>query len=269
MRLGIGEFSLVTSVSIKALRLYHEKGLLVPAEIDPSSGYRYYDEANLERARSIQVLKEYDFSLAEIKELLDGCDDDSDMLPQLEEKLARIEGKIDRYQAISHSLHSIIDFEREASMDKTRSFDIEEKELDTILIAGHRMRGRYEDVGNGLGLICKKMGRFAAGKPMTLYYDSEYKEEDADFEPCIPIRKGKEVEGISIRELKGGRCVSLIHKGPYETLRHSYGKIFNYLNEKGYEAERPTREVYRKGPGLIFKGNPNNYLTEIQVLIRE
>jgi DNA-binding transcriptional MerR regulator len=44
MRLGIGEFSLVTSVSIKALRLYHEKGLLIPAEIDPSSGYRYYDD---------------------------------------------------------------------------------------------------------------------------------------------------------------------------------------------------------------------------------
>jgi effector-binding domain-containing protein len=60
----------------------------------------------------------------------------------------------------------------------------------------------------------------------------------------------------------------LIHKGPYETLRHSYGKVFNYLNEKGYEAERPTREVYLKGPGQIFKGTPNNYLTEIQVPIK-
>ena len=267
MKLGIGEFSLVTSVSIKALRLYHEKGLLVPAEIDPSSGYRYYDEANLERARSIQVLKEYEFSLAEIKELLDACDDDSDMLSQLEEKLAGVEAKIDRCRAISRSLHSIIEFEKEATMDRTRSFDIEEKDLDTILIAGHRMQGRYDEIGKGLGLVCKKMGRYAAGKPMALYYDAEYKEEGADFEPCIPVRKGKEVEGISIRELTGGRCVSLIHKGPYETLRHSYGKVFNYLNEKGYKAERPTREVYRKGPGLIFKGNPNNYLTEIQVLI--
>ena len=27
----------------------------------------------------------------------------------------------------------------------------------------------------------------------------------------------------------------------------------------------PTREVYLKGPGLIFKGNPNRYLTEIQL----
>jgi effector-binding domain-containing protein len=104
---------------------------------------------------------------------------------------------------------------------------------------------------------------------MTLYFDGEYKEQDADFEPCIPVRKGKDVEGISIRELKGGRCVSLIHKGPYERLRDSYKKVFGYINEKGYRTKVPTREVYRKGPGLIFKGNPNNYLTEIQVLIEE
>lgn len=28
---------------------------------------------------------------------------------------------------------------------------------------------------------------------------------------------------------------------------------------------KPTREVYGKGPGLIFNGNPKNYLTEIQL----
>ena len=269
MKLGIGEFSLVTAISIKALRLYHEKGILVPAEIDPSSGYRYYDASSLERARSIQILKEYEFSLTEIKELLDSCEGDSDMLSQLEEKLASLENKIDRYQELSRSIRSIVEFEKEAAMDKTRSFDIEEKNLDTMLIAGHRMQGRYSDIGKGLGLVCKKMGRHAAGKPMALYYDGEYKDEGADFEPCIPVRKGKDVEGIVVRELKGGKCVSLIHKGPYENLRHSYGKIFGYLSEKGYETRLPTREVYQKGPGMIFKGNPNNYLTEIQVLIED
>jgi len=30
----------------------------------------------------------------------------------------------------------------------------------------------------------------------------------------------------------------------------------------------PTRELYVKGPGMIFKGNPKKYLTEIQILIR-
>ena len=37
MRFSIGEFSLITSLSIKSLRLYHEKGLLIPAEVDESA----------------------------------------------------------------------------------------------------------------------------------------------------------------------------------------------------------------------------------------
>jgi DNA-binding transcriptional MerR regulator len=269
MRFSIGEFSLITALSIKSLRHYHEKGILVPAEVDPASGYRYYNDANCDTARSIKILKEFDFSLAEIKDLLDACDDESDMLEQLGGKLKRVEDAIERYRNISRSIASIIEFEKESAMDTNREFDIEEKELDTILIAGHRMRGKYQDVGKGLGFVCKKMGRHANGKPMTLYYDGEYKEDDADFEPCVPVRKGKDVEGASVRELKGGRCVSLIHKGPYEALRDSYKKVFAYINERGYKTGTPIREVYKKGPGLILKGNPKNYLTEIQVMIEQ
>ena len=38
---SIGEFSKITSLPVKTLRFYHEKGLLVPARIEPETGYRY------------------------------------------------------------------------------------------------------------------------------------------------------------------------------------------------------------------------------------
>ncbi len=269
MKFSIGEFSKITSLSVKSLRLYHEKKLLVPSEVDEFTGYRYYNEASYEVARSIKILKEFDFTLAEIKELLDQCDEESDMLTQLEEKLNSIENKIHRYREISSSIKSIIKFEKEFAMKTNGEFEIEEKVLETILIAGHRMKGKYEDIGIGLKLLYKSMGSQANGKPITLYYDAEYKEDDADFEPCIPIRKGKDVEGISVRELRGGKCVSLIHKGPFETINESYKKIFAYINEKGYKIGLPSREVYLKGPGMTFKGNPNNYLTEIQLMLED
>ncbi|MFD0460351.1 MerR family DNA-binding transcriptional regulator [Streptomyces violaceoruber] len=41
-RLTIGEFSRITHLSIRMLRRYHEQDLLVPAEVDPDTGYRYY-----------------------------------------------------------------------------------------------------------------------------------------------------------------------------------------------------------------------------------
>jgi DNA-binding transcriptional MerR regulator len=269
MRFSIGEFSRITALSVKTLRLYHEKGILVPAQVDPSSGYRYYDAENYHRARGIRTLREFEFSIAEIRTLFEECDDTKDLLLELERKLKEVEHSIQRYKGISRSIAAIIEEQKESAMEQQQGFEIEEKQLDTILIAGHRMRGRYQEVGRGLGLVCRKMGRNASGKPMTLYHDSDFKENDADFEPCIPVRRGKDAEGISVRELPGGRCVSLIHKGPYETLRDSYKTVFGYINEKGYKTKLPSREVYLKGPGMIFKGNPKNYLTEIQVLIEE
>lgn len=269
MKYSIGEFSRITSLSIKSLRLYHEKEILVPSEVDQFTGYRYYNETNIEFARTIKILKEYDFSLAEIKEIIDEFNDESEILQQLIKKKNEIEKKIARYKDISVSIDSIIKKERENKMRTENEFEIEEKEIETMLIAAYRMKGKYSDVGKGFGVLAKNFGREINGKAMNLYYDGDYKEDDADFEPCFPIRKGKDTEGISVRELKGGKCVSLIHKGPYELLGESYRKIFNYISTKGYKAVIPSREVYIKGPGMIFKGNPNNYLTEIQIFIQQ
>lgn len=269
MKFSIGEFSRITALSIKSLRLYHEKGILIPAKVDDSSGYRFYDEKNYAMAKSIKILKEYEFSLADIKEILAECEDESEILVHLQNKLQAIRNQISRYKEISRSIELIIQAEKESAMKSDVTFKIEEKELDTLLIAGYRMKGKYDEVGEGFKLLGKKLGSFINGKPLTLFYDGEYKEEEADYEPCFPVRRVKRIDGISVRELKGGKALTLIHKGSYQTLSDSYKKMFATIHEKGYKTILPTREVYLKGPGMIFRGNPNNYLTEIQILISD
>lgn len=148
-------------------------------------------------------------------------------------------------------------------------YQIEEKTVEPILIAGLRMRGQYQDCGKAFGQIGKNFGFKINGKAMMLCYDEEYKADDADFEPCMPVRGGESKNGIDVRELAGGRCLSLLHKGPYETLSSSYEKLLDYGNENNIEFAKPSREVYIKGPGMFFKGNPKKYLTEIQLMIRE
>ena len=148
------------------------------------------------------------------------------------------------------------------------TFEPEEKLMDTMLVAGIRMQGKYSDCGKGFAQIGKSFGRYICGKPLCLYYDGEYREDDANFEACMPIRMSKEVDGISVRQLPAGRCVSLLHKGPYDKLGRSYTKILEYVKAKGYEIVLPTREIYLKGPGIIFKGKSKNYLTEIQLPIK-
>ncbi|MBU0473419.1 MAG: MerR family transcriptional regulator [Bacteroidetes bacterium] len=269
MKFSIGQYSSITSISIKTLRLYHEKGILIPTEIDEFTKYRYYNESNFETARIIKILKNFDFSLAEIKIILEECSDESDLLEQLKMKSEQIQSKIAQYKTTLNSLESIIKIEKENKMKTEQIFDVEEKIVDTVLIAGYRMQGKYQDIGEGFSKVGKIFGRYLNGKPIALYYDGEYKEDDADYEACFPIRKGTGTDDISVRELKGGKCYTIIHKGSYETLSQSYKHLFEYINEKGIKTKLPTREVYLKGPGMIFKGNPKNYLTEIQIFIEE
>jgi MerR HTH family regulatory protein len=53
----IGDFSRATHLSVKTLRHYHEVGLLVPTEIDPHTGYRYYTEEQIPTAGLIRRLR--------------------------------------------------------------------------------------------------------------------------------------------------------------------------------------------------------------------
>lgn len=69
--LTIGAFATKARLSPKALRLYDELGLLPPAAVDPSSGYRYYAPAQLERARLVAWLRRLGMPLARIRAVCD------------------------------------------------------------------------------------------------------------------------------------------------------------------------------------------------------
>ena len=265
---SIGEFSKITGFSVKALRIYQEKEILLPDEVDTYSGYRYYSSGSVERARIVSRLKEMEFSLGDIADIIHEADDDSDLIIFLEKQREVIARKLARHQKVLNTIDQIVQTEKEARMaHKSSDFVIEEKEVETRLMAGVRYSGKYSDCGEKFGLIGKKMGFSISGKPFCLYYNDEYREDDAEIEACMPVRKGKSGNGIDVRELPGGKAVTLIHKGPFDTLGNSYEKIFEYINTKGLKKTLPFREVYLKGPGMIFKGDERNYLTEIQILV--
>ncbi|SDY04139.1 DNA-binding transcriptional regulator, MerR family [Evansella caseinilytica] len=66
----IGQFSRIGMVSTSALRFYDDKGLLKPCSVDYLSGYRYYSEAQIDDILFITEMREYGFSLDEIKTLM-------------------------------------------------------------------------------------------------------------------------------------------------------------------------------------------------------
>lgn len=70
-QITIGKFSFMTRLSQKALRLYDQKGLLVPEAKNPFTGYRYYTIFQLEKGMKIKNLIFLGFSLEEIRDFLD------------------------------------------------------------------------------------------------------------------------------------------------------------------------------------------------------
>jgi len=268
---SIGEFSKATGLTVKTLRFYHERKLLLPAEVDRHSGYRRYDQQNLETAQVIRALRELEFSLDDITTILAECDDTQDALTYLQAQKQTLAQKLSHYQDLVARIDQTINDEKETKDIMSRQaldFTIQEKMIPEQLIAAIRIKGKYQDCGPGFAKLGKAIGRHINGKPFCLYFDNEYREDDATFETCFPIRKMVTIDGVDVRVLPEARYITLIHRGPYDTLRRSYAKIIAHANEHNHEIELPTREVYLKGPGMIFKGNPRKYLTEIQLPIR-
>ncbi|MEU8222219.1 MerR family transcriptional regulator [Kribbella sp. NPDC048915] len=71
MRLTISEFARLVGLAPSALRFYDDCGLLPPAEVDATNGYRYYDRAQAGRARLLRDLREIDLALPEVRLALD------------------------------------------------------------------------------------------------------------------------------------------------------------------------------------------------------
>lgn len=63
IRFSVGELSEMYGVTSRTLRLYHERGLLVPEHIDTRTGYRYYSTSQLPRLEMILQMKNVGLSL--------------------------------------------------------------------------------------------------------------------------------------------------------------------------------------------------------------
>lgn len=67
-KLKIGAFSQLMQVTVKTLRHYEQKGLLLPDEVDEWTGYRYYSVGQMQKLNNIRALQRLGFSLDEIKD---------------------------------------------------------------------------------------------------------------------------------------------------------------------------------------------------------
>lgn len=255
-------------LTVKTLRYYDEIGLLSPVAIDPESGYRLYNQSSYDRAMIIQLLRRYDFTIQEMLEVVPAIEGPEDIAAYLLEKHTHWQREVELIKSKQTALvREVAKLKEDVIMKSTEVIQI--KEVEAITIASLRYLGRYDELGTYLGKLFKAIGMNAAGTPFALYHDGEYKEEGADIEVAVPVKKPVNHDGVTTRTLEGGKHACLVHVGPYSTLHQSYKQLADYLATQGLVGATPSREHYLKGPGMLLKGNEEKYRTEIQIPLKQ
>ena len=115
---GIGEMARDCGLTVSALRFYDGAGVLVPAQVDPRSNYRWYSDEQVPTARLIARLRRVGMPLAEISRVLAHRDERPVVEQLLQAHLTRLEdGLADARRELSAAL-SLLD--QESPMTTTR-----------------------------------------------------------------------------------------------------------------------------------------------------
>ncbi len=148
-------------------------------------------------------------------------------------------------------------------------------EVGSMNVVGTRRRGAYQDVGKMLPELFTHVmsnGLKMAGPPIYLCHELSMdeveramKENNADLEVVIPIA-GKVVGkgDLKVYKIPGGGMAKIVHKGPYDKVGDTYGKLFEWLSGNGKMPLGPFREIHLNDPTKV---SPEEILTEINVPI--
>jgi DNA-binding transcriptional MerR regulator len=102
--LGIGEFAKLVGLSVSALRFYADRGLLVPAHIDPASGYRSFHANQVVVGRLIRDLRVIGIPLVKVHEALELPD--ADVRQLVDAHIAGLESELHEAQRTAERLGS-------------------------------------------------------------------------------------------------------------------------------------------------------------------
>lgn len=270
-RLKIGEFSQMMQVTVKTLRHYEQKGLLLPDEIDEWTGYRYYTVCQMQKLNSIRQLQRLGFSLDEICELYEH-DAHHPSMQQLTEKIQATERELEKLlERRSRLLHWRKSLKKIKTMEQ---FSIQS--LPEIIVASHReVIPHYEAIGEMcVKTIGPEMQRLGCKCPppgycFTIEHNKEYSPVNIDIEYCEQVESlGVDSAIIQFKTLPAVEtAVCMKHYGTYDRFYESYTQLFRYIEENGYKIAGQPRCVYVDG--IWNQEDPALWLSIIQVPVEK
>lgn len=149
------------------------------------------------------------------------------------------------------------------------NYQIETRDMEPFAAAYLSYQGPISEAPRLFPEVFKSIRGKANGAPFINYLAMDPETKKGKVELCVPTAETPSGNGIQLKQLPRIRAICTTHTGPYDTLTDAYAAIDCYAAEQNLRLVPPFREVYIKGPGMLFKGNPHTYITEIQFPIEE
>jgi DNA-binding transcriptional MerR regulator len=248
VRLSIGDFSRMTHLSIKALRHYHDVGLLGPADVDPQSGYRYYQADQIPTAQVIRRFRDLGMPLDEIKAVV--------TTPELAERnevimshLRRMETQLEQTQATVASLRGLLERSPDPvavvyrSVPRTPAIAI--TELVAVDDAEEWWMGAFDEL---YGLL--ETAQIPPAGPGGALWPGEYFEEEKG-ECTLFVPVAAEPPGALLATARtepfvvpAAELAVAVHHGRFADIDRTYGALGSHVAEREIGVEGPIRENY-------------------------
>lgn len=268
-KLKIGEFSQLMQVTVKTLRHYEQKGLLLPCEVDEWTGYRYYSLGQMQRLAEIRGMQRLGFSLDEIRELLD-VPSHIPTITMIEEKIRQTEQQVQLLTARHRRLTEWRNSRK--SILRMKQFSIQA--LPEIIVASHReVIPNYAALGplcylqigpamQQAGCVCTQPGYC-----FTIDHNREYRQENIDIEYCEQVEEMLPSTGfLQFKRLPAiPKALCVKHVGPYERFYESFTSAVRYMEAHGYRMVGDPRFSYIDG--AWNQEDPNQWVSIIQIPI--
>jgi len=241
---SIGDFSRMTHLSVKALRFYHDQGLLEPARIDPGSGYRFYEPAQVPVAQVIRRFRDLDMPLDQVKAVLQAPDLET-RTKEIISHLTAMEAKLAEMQMSVASLRALLEGSQAGPAVEFRSIPatpaLAVRATVTTGEAWAWGAGAFEEI---YGLIAGA-GLSPAGPGGALFPASFFELEQAGLTAFVPVSETPQVDGrVQSLTIPGVEAAVLLHSGPVGDIDQTYGRLGTVVAERAIGVEGPIREYY-------------------------
>jgi DNA-binding transcriptional MerR regulator len=253
--LTIGDFSRMTHLSVKALRHYHDMGVLEPAAVDPFTGYRSYDTSQVGSAQVIRRLRDLGMPLDSIAAVLAAPDLEA-RNREIAAHLTRMERQLEQTQASVAALRALLTGPAVRPAIELRTIAAVTALAVREVVDAAELNDWGSEAFDALAAALAAAGLTAAGAYGGLFNGDFFELERSEVTAFVPVTSetglvgagagvGLEPAGrVRLLEIPAVEAAVAVHEGAFSEIDRTYAALGEVVAERAIGVDGPIREYY-------------------------